>query len=78
MKIIKKRLFPPQVALCFVSLFSISADRPIHLIMHINQLPDKNALLTSEMCYCIYKVLIKERKIKERKAAFPLQALILI
>lgn len=65
-----KRLFPSQAALCCVSLFCISADRPIHLIMHINQLPDKNTLLTSEMCYCIYKLLIKERKIKERKVAF--------
>lgn len=65
----KNRSFPSQVALCCVSLFRVSTDRPIHFIMHINQLPDKNTLLTSEMCYCICKLLLKGKKIKGRKVA---------
>lgn len=38
-------------------------NSPIHFIMHINQLPNKSILLTSEMCYSIYKLFIKVRKV---------------
>lgn len=75
MKILKRDYFLLKQH-CAVS-HCLSTDRPIHFIMHINQLPDKNTLLTSEMCYCIYKLLIKGRKIKERKVAFFSQRLIL-
>lgn len=39
-------------------------------MIHVQQVADKNELLTSETCYSAYKLLIKGRKIKDRKVAF--------